>query len=178
MCNSGRSTNARLLPRVTARLCHHGRPAQQVEHQRVPRKNGEKMSVLAHTSIYSSTKLRKHLLVPALFFLNSKMLEDILCSSTTWFQSCEAVVTPLLGWLLLSPCSLCLLSLLWSPLLFQLWSNSQQKKSRNGSVYGIKKQWNITSFFSLMQLLSSCRPSKFDITHLPSYTKTNLVCLN
>lgn len=106
MCNSVRS-------RITAEGDCAAAPPRQASPAdgapACPQERGKKsVRASAHPYTCSSKELRKHLLVPALFFLNSKMLEGILCSSTTFSQCCKAVVTPLFGcWLLLSPPSLC-----------------------------------------------------------------------
>lgn len=51
MCNSGRNVNSGFLSRVTVALCHRVRPAQQMEHQPVPRKKTKK-KVTVPTHVY------------------------------------------------------------------------------------------------------------------------------
>jgi len=65
-----------------------------------PQEEGKKpVTVPTHIyDTYSSTECRKHLLEPEFSYFNSKMLEDILHSTTTSFsQCCTAAVTPRLG---------------------------------------------------------------------------------
>lgn len=97
MCNSGRSTNPRLL--------HHVRPAQQMEHQPVPRRRGKKVPLPAHTSMYLLQHRTQETPAGACtFLLELKNCWGYPVQQHHFFPALsKAVITPLLGWLFLSP---------------------------------------------------------------------------